>query len=172
MCRTAISVLTFLLFSVGWTWWWKCFDVAPPKKRHLQSAVLSRVFKFWIFIPFGTLSLKITMLLYILDGRIVYYYRNQSDHNLSWILLLLLSFIWSFIFLLFTLFANSISSRFCLIRSLLTLIGVACVSVELWNLWQSSSISNSPTTSLFSLLHTFVSYSLFLVYLFSLTVKF
>ena len=46
-------------------------------------------------------------------------------------------------------------------------------SVSFWNLWWSPSISNNlPTTSLFSLLHAFVSCSLFLVYLFSLTVKF
>ena len=93
--------------------------------------------------------------------------------------ILILSFIWSFIFLSFTLFVNSNAAPFYLIRSWLTLIEVIGVSVELcawsihfWNLWWSSSISNnSPTTSLFSLLHTFVSFTLFLVCLLSLTVQ-
>ena len=83
-------------------------------------------------------------------------------------------------FLSFTLLVNSNSTRFCLIWSWLTLIEVVGVSVKLcgwsvnfWNLWWNSSISNnSPTTSLFTLLHMFLSCSLFLVYLFSLTVMF
>ena len=57
------------------------------------------------------------------------------------------------------------------------LMEVVCASVKLcgwsvnfWNLWWSSSISNdTPTVSLFYLLPTFVSCSLFLVYLFSMT---
>ena len=47
------------------------FHVIPPKKRHLQFAVLSRVFKFRTFIPLGVLSPKIAMLLLISDGVII-----------------------------------------------------------------------------------------------------
>ena len=66
VCRWAISILSFVSFSVGWICWWKCFDVAVPKKQHLQFAVLSQVFKFRIFISLVMLSPK--MLLLILDG--------------------------------------------------------------------------------------------------------
>ena len=46
-------------------------------------------------------------------------------------------------------------------------------SVNFWDLWWSSSVSNnSPTTSFFSLLPTFVYCSIYLVYLLSMTVKF
>ena len=108
--------------------------------------------------------------------------RIAQKHTVGWyiiivILILILSFIWSFIFLSFTMFFNSNSAQFCLIRSWLTLIEVG-VSVELcawsihfWNLWSSSISNNSPTTSLFSLLHTFVSFTLFFVCLLSLTVE-
>ena len=90
-------------------------------------------------------------------------------------MLLLLSFIWSHI-LTFTFFVNSNSSRFCSIRSLLTLTELVCVSDELWG-WSIifeiyDEVHQSLTTSFFSLLPTFDSCSLFLVYLFSMTVKF
>ena len=124
---------------------------------------------------FSVSSAKITMLLLISDGV----WLSLSEWSRFFvILILLLSFIWSFIFLSFTLFVNSV--RFCSIRSWLIIIEVVGVLVELrgWsvkflNLWWSSSISNNlPTTSMFLLLHAFFSCSLFLVSLFSLTVKF
>ena len=62
------------------------------------------------------------------------------------ILILLFSFIWSFIFLPFISFVNSNPTRFCSIRSRLSIIEV---------------VGASP---LFPLLHAFVSFSLFLVY--------
>ena len=128
----------------------------------------SRVFRLRIFLPFSMLSPKITMMLLISCGL--------SLSLSEWwqyvvILFLLLSFLWLFI-LLFTWFVNSNSARFCSMRSCSTSTEVVDVSVELyggsfnfWNLrWSSSISNNSPTTSSFPSLHTFVSCSLFLVY--------
>ena len=133
------------------------FDLARPKKRHLQFVVLSRVFKFQIFIPFCMLSPKITVVIDILFCVIIVIKMITicCDTDLATFIF------WSLIFLSF-IFVDPNLAWFCSIRSSLTLTKVG-VSFELcsWSLnfwgWSSWSIFHNLSTTSFPLLHTFVS---------------
>lgn len=39
ICKIAVSIITSVWFKVERIYWWKYFDVAPPKKPQLQLAL-------------------------------------------------------------------------------------------------------------------------------------